>query len=577
MNISSVEAEAQKNTKVAAADTRSIDTQIALLNSRICNSILIVLSVLGLPSLVASISRATSFGITVVMVMQVFLLLTMILITVFRHRLSYELRLTALLSSLYVLAVLGLWSFGHLGGGKLMLLVFIVVTGMLTGPKLALWSVGLSSATVALFGWLYVSGVPSGVDQEASYQQSAQTWITATATMVFLGGFISKGLSTIFHHQRNLMGDLLSEANYRTALIEQSSATILVLDRSMKLKDWNSGSMQLFETHLQPAEGTPISDVLESGPGADKLLAAMEIGLTGASTSEHEMQLNVRGTYRSYVWSLTPYHDSKGALAGLICIGQDVTSSRQAQQEASHAARLVAMGEMTTSIAHEINQPLAIIRLAAGGLLRRVLKCLESGESLDTIWVKEKIERIDNQVNRAATITDHMRLFGSDVSGVKAELNLQEVCEDIQKLKGESMKLQGIDFSYRIASGQLKVMAQKEELEQALINILDNAEKAFSNTQDGKDKAILIDIYTDASGTVISISDSGTGIDESVIDNIFDPFFTTREVGEGTGLGLSVARKLLNDMGASIKASNLKDGGASFLILFPNESGSSAS
>jgi len=558
------------------SDNLSIETQTKSLNSRICNAILIVLSILGLPGLLASLSRAASFGVTPVMIMQAVILLLMIIVTLLRHRTPYELRLVALLSSLYILAVLGLWSFGHLGGGKLMLLVFIVVTGMLTGSKVALGAVGLSSVTVAIFGWLYVSGIPSDIAQEASYQQSAQTWITATVTMLFLGGFISQGLSTIFHHQRTLMGELLTEASYRTALIEQSSAIILVLDHSMKLKDCNQGSLSMFKTHLQPEAGMPIKDVLESGPGTDKLLAAMQEGLAGKATSEHEMQLNIRGFYRSFVWNLTPYQDDKQRLAGLICIGQDVTSSRQAQQEAAHSARLVAMGEMTTSIAHEINQPLAIIRLSVGALLRRVLKHLESGELLDTLWVKEKIERIDSQVSRAARITDHMRLFGSDITGVMTELDLHAVWEDLQKLRGESIRLQGIDFRCRIASGDFKVMAQKDELEQVLINILDNAQKSLSNNPPEKQKTITVTAHKDEGGTTISVSDSGMGIDESVITNIFDPFFTSREVGEGAGLGLSVARKLLDDMGASIKATNLEHGGACFLIHFPNESESTA-
>ena len=558
------------NTDVTTPSSASIESQTKSLNSRICNAILIALSILGLPGLLASLSRAVSFGVTPVMIMQALLLLFMIIVTLLRHRISYELRLVALLSSLYVLAVLGLWSFGHLGGGKLMLLVFIVVTGMLTGSKIALGAVGLSSVTIAIFGWLYVSGIPSGIAQEVSYQQSAQTWITATVTMIFLGGFISKGLSTIFQHQRTLMSDLLTEASYRTALIDQSSATILVLDHSMKLKDWNQGSLPMFATQVQPEAGIPIRDALESGPGADKLLAAMKAGLAGKTTSEYEMQLNIRGSYRSYVWNLTPYQDDKQRLAGLICIGQDVTSSRQAQQEAAHSTRLAAMGEMTTSIAHEINQPLAIIRLASGALLRRVRKHLESGESLDTLWVNEKAERIDTQVNRAATITDHMRLFGSDIGGVTTELDLLAVCEDLEKLRAESMKLQGIDFNYRIDSGEFKVLAQKEELEQVLINILDNAQKSLSSIPPEKQKTVTITAHKDDGGTTISVSDSGMGIDESVINNIFDPFFTTREVGEGAGLGLSVARKLLNDMGATIKATNLEDGGACFLIHFPS-------
>ena len=125
-------------TSVTPSSNTSIETQTKSLNSKICNAILIVLCILGLPGLLASFSRAASFGVTPVMVMQAVLLLFMVIVTLLRHRVLYELRLVALLSSLYVLAVLGLWSFGHLGGGKLMLLVFIVVTGMLTGSKVAL-------------------------------------------------------------------------------------------------------------------------------------------------------------------------------------------------------------------------------------------------------------------------------------------------------------------------------------------------------------------------------------------------------------------------------------------------------
>ena len=208
--------------------------------------------------------------------------------------------------------------------------------------------------------------------------------------------------------------------------------------------------------------------------------------------------------------------------------------------------------------------------------MRRVRKHLESGEPLDTLWVSEKAERIDTQVHRAATITDHMRLFGSDIGGVTTELDLHAVFEDLRKLRAESMKIQGIDFNCRIDSGEFKVMAQKEELEQVLINILDNAQKSLSCNSPEKQKTVTITAHKDEGGTTIAVSDTGMGIDESVINNIFDPFFTTREVGEGAGLGLSVARKLLNDMGAGIKATNLEQGGASFSIHFPSESESKA-
>ena len=140
------------------------------------------------------------------------------------------------------------------------------------------------------------------------------------------------------------------------------------------------------------------------------------------------------------------------------------------------------------------------------------------------------------------------------------------------------MKLQGIELNCRIDSGEFKVMARKEKLEQVLINILDNAQQSMSRNLPEKQKTVTITVHKDEGGTTISVSDSdsGMGIEKSIINKIFDPFFTTLEVGEGAGLGLSVARKLLNDIGASIKVTNLEQGGASFLIHFPSESESKA-
>lgn len=118
--------------------TANSDAQLADLSSQMCNTILTVLCVLGVPALLGSLSRISDFGLTPVMVIQVLALSALTLVTLKKHRLSYEFRVAVLLGAIYILAISGLWSFGHLGGGKLMLLVFIVLTALFAETRYAL-------------------------------------------------------------------------------------------------------------------------------------------------------------------------------------------------------------------------------------------------------------------------------------------------------------------------------------------------------------------------------------------------------------------------------------------------------
>ena len=106
------------------------------------------------------------------------------------------------------------------------------------------------------------------------------------------------------------------------------------------------------------------------------------------------------------------------------------------------------------------------------------------------------------------------------------------------------------------------------ELEQALLSILNNAEYAVAKLEEDPDRWIEISVMHEGGKTQLRISDSGTGISDTCLPHIFDPFYTTKDTGEGTGLGLSVTRKLLTDMGATITAHNGDSGGAVFVIEF---------
>jgi len=225
---------------------------------------------------------------------------------------------------------------------------------------------------------------------------------------------------------------------------------------------------------------------------------------------------------------------------------------------------------MTTSIAHEINQPLAVIRLTTQNLLKKIAVSSAKDRFLDTEFVQSKLERIDEQVARAAVITDHMRLFGHKEEGPQIQVSAQSVIQNVLSLTAQQYRLQNIELTYEKPEEEITITARTLELEQALLNVLSNAEYAVNKFSASGRKHICISLLKDATATKIEISDSGAGISELTLPYIFDPFYTTKEPGEGTGLGLSETYKLLSDMGASISAANSPSGGATFTIEFAN-------
>jgi len=554
----------------ANLSTPGSDAQLADLSSRMCNTILNALCLLGIPALLGSLSRILDFGLSPVMVIQILALSAITFVTLKKHRLSYAFRVGALLTSIYVLAIAGLWSFGHLGGGKLMLLVFIVLTALFADTKYAYASIGLSALSLLVFGWVFVSGGMNVSATSDDYNQSPATWITAVLTIVMLGGFISSAVARILSFQRNLLLSLETQASYNATLIEQAAACMLVVDNNYFLRDANTDAQALLVTGTSTHWHRPLSELIVPGPGTERLLASLKTALLGESVTNLEIQMTGNNKqHLDFVWNMAPHRNAEGDAIGVICVGQNITELKHAQQQLIHSSRLTTLGEMTTSIAHEINQPLAIIRLLVQNLLKKISLGVAQGQPINSELVQSKLERIDQQIERAAEITDHMRLFGNTEQGPQTQIVVQSVIENALSLTAEQFRLQNIVLVYEKPDQDIVVSGRKLELEQAILQVLNNAEYAVNTFKPSAHKQIAISLSGDAAGAKIEISDSGAGISTHTLPYLFDPFFTTKETGEGTGLGLSVTYKLLTDMGASISAANSPRGGARFTIQFP--------
>jgi len=232
------------------------------------------------------------------------------------------------------------------------------------------------------------------------------------------------------------------------------------------------------------------------------------------------------------------------------------------------AGKLATLGEMSTSIAHELNQPLNIISMAA----QSAEEDLEDGH-IDIEFLLSKLKRIRKQIQRAVGITDHMRVFGRRAPEENELYDPCDVIESALDLTGKQLDVHGIDVEKHFPDNRdVQVDGSPQLLEQVLINLINNARDAIDQRIDVADKhgRLRFDVDSDIAGGIdIAVSDSGGGIPEDLLEKIFDPFFTTKEVGEGTGLGLSISYGIIKDMKGTINARNV-GAGAKFTIHLPS-------
>jgi signal transduction histidine kinase len=225
------------------------------------------------------------------------------------------------------------------------------------------------------------------------------------------------------------------------------------------------------------------------------------------------------------------------------------------------SSKLATLGEMATSVAHELNQPLNIIRMAASNSRRSISEGTAGLEYLDN-----KLERIEAQSLRAAAIIDHMRMFGREAKEQPELIDPRKVVSNALDLMGEQLRLAEIEIVIEPSEEGHSILGHTIQLEQVILNLLTNARDAMA-TRKGEAK-ITLRVYEDDAGLHITAEDTGEGIPEDVLPRIFDPFFTTKKMGEGTGLGLSVSYGIIHDMNGTIIAENINDG-ARFTITLP--------
>jgi C4-dicarboxylate-specific signal transduction histidine kinase len=235
---------------------------------------------------------------------------------------------------------------------------------------------------------------------------------------------------------------------------------------------------------------------------------------------------------------------------------------REKQEQLVQAGKLATLGELTTGVAHELNNPLNNIGLFIGNAIDLIE--LDIAET-EPERILQELHNAMQQVRKATEIISHLRTFGRAASVSRELVRIDQIIQQAISLMREQLRLRQIKVTLDFPEGVV-VIGNAIQLEQIFINLLTNARDALIGVAR---KCITITCTVKADVVEIRFADTGPGIPKGLEQRIFDPFFTTKDVGTGTGLGLSITYGIIKEHQGSIVVENHPGEGAVFLLQFP--------
>ncbi|MDY6792905.1 MAG: ATP-binding protein [Thermodesulfobacteriota bacterium] len=236
-----------------------------------------------------------------------------------------------------------------------------------------------------------------------------------------------------------------------------------------------------------------------------------------------------------------PVYEADGKIGGLLCSGRDITEFKRIQEQLSHAQKMESIGQLIAGIAHEINTPMGII-------LGYVQLLLEEGDSNSQAYNDLKI--VEKQTRICKKIVSDLLRFSRRTKSTMSPININDTIEDVLSVVEHTFSLDRVSLVRRLDPDLPTMIGDKEKIKQAIINLVNNAFDAIRG-----DGMITISTHYNVQldEIIISVLDTGEGIQPEEIDKIFDPFYTTKPVGKGTGLGLAVTFGIVQEHNGKIE------------------------
>ncbi len=402
----------------------------------------------------------------------------------------------------------------------------------------------------------------TGVDKDGSIKH----WIVRTSPIRDETGEIvaAMEMNLDISERKRLEEKLeLSEKKYH-AIFNNIPNPVFVLDiRSLEILDCNKSVQAVYGLEREQFIGTCFLQLFEPD---ERETVAFRMATRAVLNQVRHVGADDRLRYVDIRVSPSEY---SGQQVLLVTIS-DVTKRLEAEQQLIQASKMATLGEMATGVAHELNQPLSVIKTASNFFMRK----LKKKEPIRDEILLTMSEEIDSHVERATKIINHMRQFGRKSDPNLEPILLNEVLERAFEIFSQQLKVRGIDVDWKTDPNLPRVMGNPSRLEQVIINLLINARDAIEDRSDHTPESMIPRMITlvttrNAKTVTVSVCDTGSGVPEPIRSKIFEPFYTTKKVGKGTGLGLSISYSIVKECGGKIDVTANPGGGACFNLHFP--------
>lgn len=362
-----------------------------------------------------------------------------------------------------------------------------------------------------------------------------------------------------------------SEARYRF-LFDHGPSPIFVIDeQDTRILDVNARAVEEYQFSREELLSMRFPD-LALEIDRDQTKSSLEKSIS----SQDELLPVIQHKRKDGSIFTVNFQATRGAYQGrmaIIAAVWDATEKLEKQARLIHSSKMSTLGEMATGIAHELNQPLYVIRLGCDYLDKRI----RSGKELSNEDLRKILVELRGSVERSTRIINHLREFGRKSDDTKCPVDINQTIMNALNLMGKQLESNAILCDLKFDQSVPKILANANRLEQVFVNLLVNARDAILGKEDfsktpsceGGGNFIKIQSVSEGSSVIIDFCDSGPGIPEHVKSKIFEPFYTTKKSGEGTGLGLAISYQIVREHKGSIEVVNMEQGGARFRLTFP--------
>jgi PAS domain S-box-containing protein len=346
--------------------------------------------------------------------------------------------------------------------------------------------------------------------------------------------------------------DLISLRGFTERILESMTSGVLIFDRLNKVTYANHEIKRMLGQHFP--EGWTLE--LADGYLPTHLVSLMKDVLQSSITIENE-KIAIRNATANRIVEVNafPFRNEQGGMLGTAFFIKDITQISAMEEQLKRADRLSALGVLAAGIAHEIRNPLTGMKM--------IVQLLESEFSADDNR-REPLGIIQKEIDRLEGIIGNLLDFARPTKPKAIEVDVDKVIDDCYLLVKNQLKKQGITFRKSLCEGYPLVIGDPDQLKQVFINIITNAIQALSSGGH-----LQVKLEHNEGSLVIAFSDNGSGIPATRFQDIFNPFMTTKE--DGTGLGLSMAQRIVEEHGGKIEVQSTMGEGSTFLVYLPGK------